>query len=77
MPTLEAVFEDGKFRPLKPKQVPLSEGQRVRITVQAEATPEDVLALAGRVYVDLSEEEIDAVERIALDRSAFFGERQE
>lgn len=75
MPTLEAVFEDGKFRLLEPGRVPLNEGQRVRITVQPEVEPEDVLALAGRVYAGLSDEEIDAVERIALDRSAFFGGR--
>ncbi len=42
---LEAVFEDGKFRPLEPPAVPLSGGQRVRLTVEREATPDDVLAL--------------------------------
>jgi predicted DNA-binding antitoxin AbrB/MazE fold protein len=75
VPTLEAVFENGKFRPLEPSRVPLSEGQRVRITVETEAESDDVLALAGHVYAGLSEEEIDAVEDIALDRGAFFGDR--
>ena len=64
---LDAVFEDGKFR--------LTEGQRVRPTVDAGVQPEDVLALAGQVYAGLSDEEVEAVERIALDRRAFFGDR--
>ena len=67
---MEAVFEDGKLRLLEPAKVPLVEGQRVRVVV--EATSEDVLALAGQVYTGLSEEEIDAIERIALDRDTFF-----
>ncbi|MBA2510188.1 MAG: antitoxin family protein [Rubrobacter sp.] len=75
METLKAVFEKGKFRLLEPSEVPLSEGQQVRITVDTEATPDDVLALAEQVYAGLSEEEIDAIERIALDRDTFFGDR--
>ncbi len=60
---------------MEPSEVPLSEGQQVRITVDTEATPDDVLALAEQVYAGLSEEEIDAIERIALDRDTFFGDR--
>jgi predicted DNA-binding antitoxin AbrB/MazE fold protein len=73
--TLKAVFEGGKFRPLEPSAVPLAEGQQVRITVETDATPDDVLTLAEKVYAGLSEEEIDAIERIALDRDTFFGDR--
>ncbi len=71
--TLRAVFENGTFRPLEPLAVPLTEGQRVQITVETEATPDDVLALAEQVYAGLSDEEIEAIERIALDRRVFFG----
>ena len=72
---MEAVFEEGRFRLLEPSEVPLAEGQRVRITVETEATLDDVLALAEQVYAGLSGEEIDAIERIALDRDTFFDNR--
>lgn len=53
----------------------LNEGQ-VKIMVESESTPKDILALAGRVYAGLSEEDMNDIERIALERGAFFGERQ-
>jgi predicted DNA-binding antitoxin AbrB/MazE fold protein len=72
---LEAVFENGTFRLLEPSAVTLVDGQHVRRTVERVGTPDDVLALAERVYDGLSEEEIDEVERISLDRHTFFGNR--
>ena len=39
-------------------------------------TPDEILDLAGQVYAGLSEQDIDGVERIALDRSNFAGSRQ-
>ena len=72
----EAVFEDGKFRLLEKPTVPLRDGQHVWLTVETEATSNDVLELAGQVYAGLSEEEVDDVERIALDRRSFFGDRE-
>ena len=39
-------------------------------------TPDKILDLAGQVYAGLSEQDIDGVERIALDRSNFAGSRQ-
>lgn len=66
--TLEAIFEDGKFRLLEAPEAPLAQGQRVRITVEAEVDADDVLALAERVYDGLSEEEIEGIEEISLDR---------
>jgi hypothetical protein len=65
--TLEAVFEDGTFRLLEPSAVSLADGQHVRLTIETVGTPDDVLALAGQVYDGLSDEEVDDVERIALD----------
>lgn len=44
--------------------------------MESEEAPNDVLALAGQVYAGLSEEEIDEVERIALDRRPFFGDTE-
>lgn len=75
--TLKAVYEDGKFRLLEPSAIELNEGEQVRLIVESVSAPEDVLSLAGRVYAGLSDEEVDDVERIALDRGAFFGEREE
>ncbi len=68
--TCEALFENGVFRPLHLPQ-PISEGQHVRLIVEA-AELEDVLELAARVYEGLSEEQIAEVEKIALDRRDFF-----
>lgn len=65
---LEAVFENGTFRLLEPSAVTFVEGQHVRLTVETEKAPEDVLALAEQVYEGLPEEEIGDVERISLDR---------
>jgi predicted DNA-binding antitoxin AbrB/MazE fold protein len=73
--TLEAVFENGAFRLLDSPTVPLVEGQHVRLTVETEAALEDVLALAEQVYAGLSEEDINDIEHIALDRRAFFTDR--
>lgn len=70
----EAVFENGVFRPLTAPS-DITEGQRVKLTVEAE-TPEDVLSLAAKVYDGLSGDEIDEIERIALDRRDFFGGRK-
>ena len=73
--TLDAVFENGVFRPLEPRQVPVSEGQAVRLTVEAFDTAEEALELATRVYDGLSEQEIDEIEQLALNRGDWFGER--
>ena len=73
--TCDAVYENGLFRPLAPTPEGLSEGQRVRLVVEAK-TPDDILALAAKVYEGLSPEDIDEIERIALDRSNFFSGRE-
>jgi predicted DNA-binding antitoxin AbrB/MazE fold protein len=66
--TLEAVFEDGTFKPVGNGSLPFSEGHRVQLTVEVPAeTQDDLLGLAGRVYEGLSDKDIDEVERIALD----------
>jgi len=70
--TLRAVFEDGVFKPVERPGIP--EGERVQITVETFMGPgtEDPLELAASVYRGLRPEEIDDIERIALDRSHFF-----
>jgi predicted DNA-binding antitoxin AbrB/MazE fold protein len=69
--TVEAVFEDGVFRPLRPPN--LLEGERVRLTVESVdgAGVTDILALATSVYEGLSPGDIDDIEESAR-RRAFF-----
>ena len=69
--TIEAVFEDGVFKPVERPEIP--EGEHVQLTVERAAGIEaDPLELAARVYRGLRPEEIDEIERMALDRSHFF-----
>ena len=68
----------GVFKPVE--DVSLDEGQKVTLTVEpllamTVAEAEVQLQEWTRVYEGLSEEEIAEVERIALDRSRFFGPR--
>jgi predicted DNA-binding antitoxin AbrB/MazE fold protein len=69
--TLEAIYENGNFRPLKAPQ--LAEGQLVQLVIQSPAatSPDDILAIAASVYEGLSEPEIQAIEQIAGDRTNF------
>ena len=73
--TLDAIYENGVFRPLKPPKV--SEGQHVRLEIEtpSEENPNDLLELAAQVYQGLSDRQIDEIERTALDRRDFFGEK--
>ena len=70
--TLDAVYENGVFRPLNHPKLP--DGQHVQLIVEmpSESSPDDVLALAAKVYEDLSDERIREIEQIALDRRNFF-----
>lgn len=74
---IEAIYENGIFRPLN--QPELVEGQSVQLVVQSKPSlsPTQILELAAGVYQGLSEEEIDAIEAIALDRQNFFQGQQE
>ena len=64
--TVEAIFEDGVFKPVELPEI--SEGEHVQLTVGTTTRPEreDPLELAARVYRGLRPEEIDEIERIAL-----------
>lgn len=71
--TLDAVYENGVFRPLGHPAVAEDKRVRLRVEPACSVPPQDLLDLAAKVYEGLSEEEIDEVERIALDRGSFFG----
>ena len=73
--TVEAIYEHGTFRLLESPHVLLQDGQHVRLTVQTEEMANDVLTLAEQVYAGLSDQDIDDIERIALDRQSFFTDR--
>lgn len=55
--------------------MPLQEGQRVRLTVEQLPPPDEMLELFANFYDGFSEEEIAEIEKIMLDRSNFFPER--
>ncbi len=69
---IDAIYENGVFRPVYRQQLAIAEGQCVRITVDDEGDP-DALRLAVSVYEGLSDSQITEIERIALDRRSFFG----
>lgn len=71
---IEAIYENGTFRPLQPDAVAVPNGQVVRLTI--ENVPEsEPLKLAAHVYEGLSDRDIDDIEHIALERGKFFGTR--
>ena len=74
--TLEAIYVDGVLRPLQDPG--LREHQRVllEVTVEPEEGASSGLEAWHRIYEGLSEEEIAAVETIALDRSHFLREKR-
>ena len=72
---VDAVFEHGTFRLLRPLDFPLPEGQALRLVVDTDPSPEHMLTLAAAVYHGLTEAEIAAIEAVALDRRTFFEDR--
>ena len=69
--TVDAVFQDDVFRPVRRPDLP--EGERVRLTVESveKAIPDDILRLATRVYEGLSPKDIDEIEEMARRRTFF------
>lgn len=72
--SIDAIYEHGTFKPIDPEDIRLPEGSRVTLIVDEQPMPEP-LCLAARVYEGLSAQEVDEIERIALDRSRFFESR--
>lgn len=69
--TVEAIFEDGVFKPVKPPELP--EGQRVQITVESvpRSAPDDILRIAAEVYQGLSASDVEEIEEMAHRRPFF------
>ncbi|CAN5663453.1 hypothetical protein BH24ACI2_BH24ACI2_09570 [soil metagenome] len=73
--TIEAIYQNGIFKPLNPVSEEITEGEKVKLVVEIEGV-NPILKLAENFYEGLSEEDIDEIEKIALDRSNFFGDRK-
>ena len=73
---INAIYEDGAFRPIDNAVLSLKDGARVRLTVEQVADDSDpnVLELAARVYAGLSDEDVVEIEKIATERSNFFSQ---
>ncbi|NER34143.1 MAG: DUF104 domain-containing protein [Oscillatoria sp. SIO1A7] len=73
--TVNAIYEQGVFRPLTDPAVP--ENQLVKLIVDspADLTPEEMLKLGAMVYEGLSEDEIDEIEQIALENRNLWVEK--
>ena len=73
---LVAVYEDGAFRPTSNDEITLPDGARVWLTVEpiSQNTEENILNLAAKVYVGLSDNDVADIERIATDRTEFFSD---
>ena len=75
--TIEAIYQNGMFKPLNPVSEEIIESKTVEITIsEKKLSPEEMFELASHVYEGPSEKDIDEVERIALDRTNFFGDRE-
>jgi predicted DNA-binding antitoxin AbrB/MazE fold protein len=74
--TVEAIYKSGGFRLIDPADLQLFEGQKVRLIIEPpDQSATSPLDLAAQVYEGLSDSQIEEIERIALDRGDFFGER--
>jgi predicted DNA-binding antitoxin AbrB/MazE fold protein len=67
---VEAIFEQGVFKPVTPLSLP--EHKKVMLYIEEEhEETQDIFSLSSEVYNDLSPEDINDVEDIALDRNYF------
>jgi len=70
----EAIAGQASQKGMLPESLAL-DGLR-NLFVPTKPTPDDILGLAAQVYAGLSDQEVADVEKVALDRSSFVGERQ-
>ena len=75
--TLEAIYEGGAFRPTSPLELPLSEGESVRLSVEAVPAVRsvdekfDILEALGSLFDDIPEEERREIEKHWVRRPLF------
>ncbi|MGD9632741.1 MAG: antitoxin AF2212-like protein [Pirellulales bacterium] len=68
---IDAVYENGAFRPVQPLPVAISDGQQVRLRIEATKAA-TILEMACSVYDGLTADDVADVERIGFDRTHFF-----
>lgn len=68
---IDAIYENGLFRPVQPLSTPIPDGEHVRLRIE-EASGKTVLEQAWCVYEGLTPDDVDDVERIGLQRNRFF-----
>jgi len=68
---VEAVFQDGVFKPVSSPE--LRDGERVRLTVErvSSAGLDEILGLARQVYAGFDSQDVDEVEALARRRPLF------
>ena len=71
--TENAVVEQARREGTTPERLVSESLQHLFATPKP--TPDEILGMAAQVYAGLSEQEVSDVEKIALDRSNFAGER--
>lgn len=68
--TVEAVYENGVFKPVVPIDMP--EHKKLFLVIEEETeVSAEILSLASNVYKGFSAKDIEDVEKVALDRSHF------
>ena len=77
---IEAIYQNGVFRPLAPISANIHDGEKVMIEVSEKefvvSDENPIMKLAENFYEGLSAEDVAEIERVTLDRSNFFGERE-
>ncbi len=73
---IEAIYQNGMFKPLTPLSEEISEGKTVILSVKTrEESANEILKAAENFYEGLSESEIAEIEKVMLDRSNFIGNK--
>lgn len=74
---VEAIFEHGSFQLVDTTRFTFRDGQRVRLVVETEPTPDMILDLAAQVFSGLTPQELVHVEKIVLKRCNSFRKERE
>lgn len=73
--TLEAVYENGMFRPLQPVGQQIKEGEKVRLQVHTVSAALHAIEELMHIFDGLTEEEIREIEKAVVRRSGESGPR--
>lgn len=70
--TIDAVYENGVFRPLKEPRIPQGKHVVLEIDVPESKTPTEILEVASKVFDGLSESDVDEIASSPRRRGSFF-----